>query len=79
MMRATLDRHTDADTALYRQRTSAERIDSQATALGIERPRVRNAHSVHRLTTRSDSVIHARPLQRARSLHAACLTSLPLC
>jgi hypothetical protein len=79
MMRATLDRHTDAYKAIYRQRTSAERINSQATALGIERPRVRHAQSVHRLNTLTYIVINARALQRARALNAARPTSLPLC
>ena len=79
MMRATLDRHTDTYKAIYRQRTSAERINSQATALGIERPRVRNAQSVHRLNTLTYIVINARALQRARSLNATLSTSLPLC
>jgi hypothetical protein len=79
LMRATLDRNTDAYKTIYRQRTSAERINSQATALGIERPRVRNAQSVHRLNTLTYIVINARALQRARSLNAALPRPLPLC
>jgi Transposase DDE domain len=70
-MRATLDRQSDAFKAIYRQRTSAERINSQATALGIERPKVRNAQSVRRLNTLTYIVINARALQRARALNAA--------
>ncbi len=70
IVRATLDRHSDAYTAIYRQRTSTERINSQATALGIERPKVRNAHSVHRLNTLTYLVINARALQRVRTLNA---------
>jgi hypothetical protein len=71
LMRATLDRQSDAFKAVYRQRTSAERINSQATALGIERPKVRNAQSVHRLNTLTYIVINVRALQRVRSLNAA--------
>jgi hypothetical protein len=79
LMRATLDRRADAFRAIYRQRTSAERINSQATALGIERPKVRNAHSVHRLNTLTYIVINARALQRARALNASGPSPHPLC
>ncbi len=79
LMRATLDRRSDAYKAIYRQRTSAERINSQATALGIERPKVRNAHSVHRLNTLTYIVINARALQRARALNASTPPPHPLC
>jgi hypothetical protein len=68
LMRATLDRHADDYKAIYRQRTSAERINSQATALGIERPKVRNVRSVARLNTLTYILINARALDRARSL-----------
>ena len=78
-MRATLDRRADAFIAIYRQRTSAERINSQATALGIERPKVRNAQSVHRLNTPTYIVINARALQRARALNASGPAAHPLC
>ncbi len=69
-MRAELDRQSDAYKALYRQRTVAERINSQATALGIERPRVRNRASVRVLNTLTYLVINARALQRARTLNS---------
>jgi hypothetical protein len=69
-MRADLDRTTDAYRALYRQRTSSERINSQAKALGIERPMVRRAAAVHRLNTLTYVVINARALQRVRALKA---------
>lgn len=71
LLRATLDRHSDTYQAIYRQRTSAERINSQATALGIERPKVRNAHSVARLNTLTYLLINGRALQRARLLNAS--------
>jgi hypothetical protein len=69
-IRATLDRQAEGFRAIYRQRTSAERINSQATALGIERPKVRNGGSVGRLNTLTYLVINARALQRARALNA---------
>lgn len=71
LLRATLDRQSDAFQTIYRQRTSAERINSQAVALGIERPKVRNAASVARLNTLTYIIINARALHRARSLNAA--------
>jgi hypothetical protein len=69
-MRADLDRRSEPYRAIYRQRTSAERINSQAKALGIERPKVRNGASVHRLNTLTYIVINARALQRVRARNA---------
>jgi len=43
LMRAMLDRSSPLYRAVYRQRTSAERINSQAKARCIERPKVREA------------------------------------
>jgi len=63
-MRAALDRQSAAYRAVYRQRTSSERITSQAKALGIERPRVRSAAAVHRLNTLTYVVINVRAPQR---------------
>jgi hypothetical protein len=70
-MRVELDRASPAFRDLYRQRTATERINSQATALGIERPRVRNARSVAHLNTLTYVVINVRALQRARAINAA--------
>jgi Transposase DDE domain len=70
-LRVTLDRQSDAYQAIYRQRTSAERINSQATALGIERPRVRNSRSVRHLNTLTYIVINVGALQRVRAINAA--------
>lgn len=69
-MRADLDRRGAPFLALYRQRTSAERVNSQAKALGIERPKVRNAESVQRLNTLTYIVVNARALLRVRALTA---------
>lgn len=79
LMRATLDRHADDYKAIYRQRTSAERINSQATALGIERPKVRNAHSVARLNTLTYILINARALGRIRAINAVASTTPAKC
>ena len=66
-MRAELDRTTEPFRAVYRQRTATERINSQATAPGIERPKVRRAAAVHRLTTLTYIVINTRALARVRA------------
>jgi hypothetical protein len=71
LLRATLDRRSDAFLTVYRQRTSAERINSQSAALGIERPKVRNAASVARLNTLTYIIVNALALQRVRSLNAS--------
>jgi hypothetical protein len=52
IQRVTLDRDGPLYHALYTQRTSCERINSRAQALGIERPKVRNGCSVANLNTR---------------------------
>jgi hypothetical protein len=79
LMRATLDRHADEYKAIYRQRTSSERINSQSTALGIERPKVRNSRSVARLNTLTYIVINARALDRARSINLAASQTVTKC
>ncbi len=68
--RVALDRQGAAYRAIYRQRTAAERINSQAVALGIERPKVRNQRSVAHLNTLTYIVINARALARARRINA---------
>ena len=69
-MRLTLDRQSETYKTLYKQRTAAERINSQAVALGIERPHVRNIHSVRNLNSLTYLVINARALRRARQINA---------
>lgn len=68
-MRVRLDRQSEPYTLLYNQRTAAERINSQAKALGIETPKVRNIRSVINLNTLTYLVINARALQRVRKLN----------
>lgn len=73
-MRVTLDRESPFYKVIYKQRTSAERIKSQAKADGIERPKVRNGRSESLLTTLTYIVINAKVLQRARATNASLLT-----
>ncbi len=56
-----------------RERTSAERINSQAKALGIERPKVRNGRSVANLNTLIYVVINVRVLKDAKSTNRRLL------
>lgn len=75
--RIELDRQGEVYKGLYRQRTAAERINSQAKALGIERPQVRNSNSVHNLNTLTYIVINARALKRARAINVQTGISHP--
>ena len=72
-MRITLDRTSPLYQAIYRQRTSCERINSQAKELGIERPKVHNRASVERLNTLTYLIINVRALQRAKSINRGLL------
>ena len=74
LMRALLDRDGVLYKAVYTQRTSCERINSQAKDLGIERPKARNIRSVRRLNTLIYITINAKALQRARAINASLLT-----
>jgi hypothetical protein len=73
--RLQLDRASDRYKALYKQRTSAERINSQAKAFGIERPAARNARSIHHLNTLTYVVINVQALQRVREINVPALIS----
>ncbi len=48
-LRYTLPRDSEAYKAIYKQRTATERINSQAKALGIERPYLRNGAAIANL------------------------------
>lgn len=78
LMRALLKRDSAAYKDLYRQRTAAERINAQAKALGIERPKVRNAASVRNLNTLTYLVINVQALQRVRARHVPAAPARPL-
>ena len=69
LMRVTLDREGEQYKNIYKQRTSCERINSQAKELGIERPRVRNQRSIANLNTLIYLIINVRALQRAKSIN----------
>ena len=72
-MRVTLNRDGPLYHGIYNQRTSAERINSQAQAFGIERPKVRNIHSVRNLNTLTYVVINVRVLADAKSINKGLL------
>jgi hypothetical protein len=73
LMRALLDRDSPLYHAVYTQRTCCERINSQAQALGIERPKVRNGHSVANLNTLIYLIINVQALQKAKSINRGLL------
>jgi hypothetical protein len=65
-IRYQLDRKSDAFKAIYRQRTAEERVNSQAKALGIERPNLRNGRSIANHNTLIYILICLRSVQRIR-------------
>src|SRR5436305_1948257 len=67
--RVLMDRTHPLYKVVYNQRTSCERINSQAKELGIERPKVRNARSVKNLNTLTYIIINVRALERAKSIN----------
>ena len=69
-LRYTLDRQDEAYKAAYNQHTAVERINSQALALGIERPHLRNGQASAHQNTLIYIVIKVRFLQRLRHLPA---------
>jgi hypothetical protein len=74
LLRVTLDRESPLYQAIYNQRTSCERINSQAKDLGIERPKARNLRSVRTLNTLIYLTVNIKALQRARQINACLLT-----
>jgi hypothetical protein len=66
-LRYTLDRQSDGYKNIYRQRTAVERINSQALALGIERPHLRNGRAIANLNTLIYTLINLRLLRRLLS------------
>lgn len=69
LMRWRLDRHSETYKAIYKQRTAAERINSQAKALGIERPRQRRMAPIARRNTLIYILINIRALRRYHERH----------
>jgi len=68
-----VDRTSQTYKTIYRQRTSAERINSWAQALGIERPKVRNRRSVEYLGTLIYVVMNVCALARGKSINRRLL------
>ena len=73
LMRVLLDRTSPLYQAVYHQRTACERINSQAQAFGIERPKVRNGRSVANLNTLTYVIINVQALQKAQSINKGLL------
>jgi len=65
-LRYTLDRDSQVYKDIYKQRTAVERINSQAKALGIERPHIRNGAAIANQNTLIYILINLRLHQRIR-------------
>jgi hypothetical protein len=65
-LRYTLDRDSASYKLIYSQRTAVERINAQATALGIERPNLRNGAAIANQNTLIYLLINLRFLHRLR-------------
>ena len=63
-IRYQIDRDSDRFKQIYDQRTAVERIFSQAVALGIERPKLRNRHAIANLNTLTYILINLRAVRR---------------
>jgi hypothetical protein len=70
-IRYQLDRESEAYKQVYKQRTATERINAQAVALGIERPKLRNSISIANHNTLIYVLINLHALQRIRQRKAA--------
>lgn len=66
-LRYQLDRQSAAYKKLYKQRTANERVNSQAEALGIERPKLRNGQAIANQNTLIYVLINLRAWHRLRS------------
>jgi hypothetical protein len=73
IQRVTLDRTSPLYHAIYTQRTACERINSQAKALGIENPKVRNGRSVANLNTLIYLIVNVRAIKRVKSINTKLL------
>jgi hypothetical protein len=69
-IRHQLDRDSDAYKQVYRQRTATERVNSLATELGIERPKLRNGAAITNQNTLIYVLLNLRALQRVRQRKA---------
>jgi hypothetical protein len=69
-IRHQLDRDSAIYKEVYKQRTATERVNSQAVALGIERPKLRNGQAVVNQNTLTYVLINLRALHRLRRMKA---------
>jgi hypothetical protein len=76
LMRVMIDRDHPIYKGIYCQRTSAERINSQAKGLDIERPKVRNGQSVRHLNTLTYIALNLKVLLKARSTNRTLLEDI---
>jgi hypothetical protein len=65
-LRYSLDRDSQLYKDIYKQRTAVERINSQAVALGIEHPMIRNGKAIANINTLIYTLINLRLLHRIR-------------
>jgi len=70
-LRYQLDRESDRYKEIYKERSATERINSQATALGIERPKLRNQQAIVNQNTLIYVLINLRTLHRIRARKTA--------
>ena len=68
-LRHQIDHDSDLYKTIYKQRTATERINSQAKALGIERPKLRNQQAIANQNTLIYVLINLRALHRVRDKH----------
>ena len=77
-VRHQIDRKSPEYKDIYRQRTATERINSQATELGIERPKLRNKQSISNYNTLIYVLINLRGIQRVKKKLATSSEKKPL-
>jgi len=66
-LRHQLDRDSDRYKLIYKQRSATERLNAQAKALGIERPKLRNQRAITNQNTLIYVLLNLRTYQRIRS------------
>ena len=69
-LRVQLDRQSDEYDLAYDDRTAAERVNSQAKGLGIERPRLRRMSGFRNQNTLIYILINLKAIQRVRAAKA---------
>jgi hypothetical protein len=68
-IRYQLDRESEVYQAIYNQRTAVERLFSQAVALGIERPKLRNRQAITNLNTLTYILINLRAMAQVLAIN----------